>query len=149
MGLSGGVDSSVVGVLAARALGSDQVLGLLMPEKDSSPESVALAQSLAQSFEIPTVLEDISATLAAAGCYRRRDEAIRTVMPEYGEGYLCKIVPADVISRPGYSIYSIVVRTPSGKERHARLPPPRLGRTSASFEPPATDDGRAGSEAAF
>jgi NAD+ synthase len=122
VGLSGGVDSSVVGVLAARALGSDQVLGLLMPEKDSSPDSVELAQSLAHTFEIPTVLEDISGTLAAAGCYRRRDEAIRTVIPEYGEGYLCKIVPADVISRPGYSIYSIVVRTPSGEERQARLP---------------------------
>jgi NAD+ synthase len=122
VGLSGGIDSSVVGVLAARALGADQVLGLLMPEKDSSPDSVELAQALAQSFEIPTVIEDISCTLTAAGCYRRRDEAIRSVFPEYGDGYLHKIVPAEVISRPGYSIYSIVVRTPSGEERQERLP---------------------------
>ena len=122
VGLSGGVDSSVVGALAARALGPDRVLGLLMPETDSSPDSVELAQALAQSFEIPAVVEDISSTLAGAGCYRRRDEAIRSVIPEYGDGYLCKIVPADVISRPGYSIYSIVVRTPSGEEHQARLP---------------------------
>ena len=121
VGLSGGIDSSVTGVLAARAVGADQVLGLLMPEKDSSPDSIELAQLLGQAFAIPTVVEDISGTLAAAGCYRRRDEAIRSVCPEYGEGYLCKIVPADVIGRAGYSIYSIVIRTPSGEERTERL----------------------------
>jgi len=122
LGLSGGVDSSVVGALAARALGSDRVLGLMMPETDSSPDSTELAHALARSFEIATVVEDISATLAAAGCYRRRDEAIRSVVPAYGDGCLCKIVLPDVISRPGYPVYSIVVRTPSGEEWRMRLP---------------------------
>ena len=122
VGLSGGVDSSVVGVLAARALGQERVLGLLMPEADSSPDSARLAQTLAIAFKIPTVVEDISSVLTAAGCYRRRDDAIRTVIPEYGDGWRFKIVLADVINRPSYSIYSIVALTPSGEERRTRLP---------------------------
>lgn len=122
VGLSGGIDSSVVGALAARALGPDRVLGLLMPDADSSPDSVRLAQTLAAAFDIRRAVEDISGILIAAGCYRRRDDAIRTVIPEYGDGYRCKIVLPDVIRRSGYPVYSIVVATPSGKERRARLP---------------------------
>lgn len=122
LGLSGGVDSSVVGALAVRALGPDRVLGLMMPEADSSGDSERLATTLAGQFGMRTVREDISETLAAAGCYRRRDEAIRTVVPEYGEGWRCKIVLPDQIRQPGYAVFSIVVCSPSGEQRRVRLP---------------------------
>ena len=122
VGLSGGIDSSVVAALAAIALGADHVVGLLMPEADSSGDSLALACALASAFGIKTVVEDISGTLAAAGCYRRRDEAIRLAVPEYGDGWRCKIVLPDQITQPGYAIYSIVVRSPAGVGRRVRLP---------------------------
>jgi NAD+ synthase len=98
-------------------------VGLLMPEADSSPDSVRLAQALATACGIKSIVEDISGILTAAGCYRRRDEAIRSVLPEYGDGYRCKIVIGDVISRPGYPVYSIVTRSPSGEERRTRVTP--------------------------
>ena len=122
VGLSGGIDSSVVGALAARALGADRVLGLMMPESDSSGDSVMLATTIAGAFGIRTIREDISDTLRAAGCYRRRDEAIRGVVPEYAEGWRCKIVLPDQITQPGYAIFSIVVQSPSGEQRRVRLP---------------------------
>jgi NAD+ synthase len=122
VGLSGGIDSSVVGALAARALEPDRVLGLMMPETDSSGDSETLATTLAQTFGIRTVREDISGTLTAAGCYRRRDEAIRAVVPEYADGWRCKIVLPDQITQPGYAIFSIVVCSPSGEQRKVRLP---------------------------
>ena len=122
VGLSGGIDSSVVGALAARALGAERVLGLLMPEADSSSDSERLAMTLARTFGIATVREDITDTLAAAGCYRRRDEAIRSVVPEYGDGWRCKIVLPDHIRQPGYAVFSIVVCSPSGEDRRIRLP---------------------------
>jgi NAD+ synthase len=122
VGLSGGVDSSVVGALASKALGPGRVIGLMMPETDSSSESLPLARALAKAFGIETVVEDIGGILAAAGCYQRRDEAIRKAIPEYGEGYQCKIVLPDQITQPGYAIYSIVVRSPSGEEQRVRLP---------------------------
>ena len=120
--LSGGIDSSVVGALAARALWAEHVLGLLLPEADSSPESLRLGRALATAFNIKTAVEDITGTLAAAGCYERRDAAIRSVVPEYGVGYRCKIVLPDTITQAGYPLYRIVVRAPSGEERRVRLP---------------------------
>jgi NAD+ synthase len=122
VGLSGGIDSSVVGALAARALEPDRILGVMMPETDSSGDSERLATTLAQTFGIRTVREDISGTLTAAGCYRRRDEAIRAVVPEYADGWRCKIVLPDQIKQPGYAIFSVVVGSPSGEQRRVRLP---------------------------
>jgi NAD+ synthase len=122
IGLSGGIDSSVVAALAARAVGPERVIGLMMPEAESSGESLALAQRLAQELGIKAAVEDITTSLAAAGCYRRRDEAVRTVIPEYGDGWRCKIVLPDLVSRAGYALYLIVVRSPAGVERRVRLP---------------------------
>jgi NAD+ synthase len=122
VGLSGGVDSSVVAALAAHAIGPDRVLALVMPETDSAAESQTLALDLARQLGIRAVVEDISAILSAAGCYRRRDEAIRSVIPEYGDGYRCKIVLPDLIATASYSVYHVVVRSPDGLERRVRLP---------------------------
>ncbi|HEY5275598.1 MAG TPA: hypothetical protein VIK38_03525, partial [Coriobacteriia bacterium] len=74
VGISGGIDSSVVATLCARALGSDRVIGLLMPERDSSGDALRLGRMLAQQLGIQCVVEDISGTLAALGCYDRQNE---------------------------------------------------------------------------
>jgi len=50
LGLSGGIDSAVVAVLAARALGPDNVRLILMPSQFSSDHSVQDAQELAQNL---------------------------------------------------------------------------------------------------
>jgi NAD+ synthase len=122
VGISGGIDSSVVAALAARALGADKVIGLMMPETDSSPDSTRLARTLADSLRIRSFVEDVSAMLVAAGCYRRRDEAIQSVIPEYGAGSVCKIVLPDLVTSDAYALYSVVVRLPSGEEKRVRLP---------------------------
>ena len=121
LGLSGGIDSSVVAALAVRGLGKERVLGLFMPEADSADESEVLGRRLATSLGIRTVREDIRPILEAAGCYRRRDEAIRNVIPAYGPGYKSKIVLPDVLSREGYAVFSAVVQSPAGEQTRARL----------------------------
>ncbi len=118
--ISGGVDSSVVAALCVRALGSERVFGLFLPEKDCSPDSLRLGRLLAGSLGIRTCAEDITPVLEAAGCYRHRDEAIRTVIPEYGEGYQCKIVLPQT-SDATYPVYSVVVQSPAGMVTKARL----------------------------
>src|SRR3984893_5708939 len=119
--LSGGIDSSVVAALCLKALGTARVLGLMLPEADSSPDSLRLANLLAQSLGIRTHLEDIAGILAAAGCYQRRDEAIRKVIPQYTEGYQCKIVLPDQVNESAYPIFSVVVQSPQGERTKARL----------------------------
>jgi len=122
IGLSGGIDSSVCAGLAVRALGADRVFGIMMPEQDSDPESLELGREVAERFGISSVVEDIAATLEGAGCYRRRDEAFRSVFPDYGEGCRAKIVLPSLFGESVYRVYSAVMETPDGQQHKARLP---------------------------
>ncbi|MDQ3138360.1 MAG: NAD+ synthase [Gemmatimonadota bacterium] len=60
IGLSGGVDSSLVAYLAADALGADNVIGIRMPYRTSSPESLAHAQLVGDALSIRMMTVDIS-----------------------------------------------------------------------------------------
>jgi NAD+ synthase len=121
VGVSGGVDSSVVAALCARALGPERVLALFMPEEESSPESLTLGRQLADALRIRPELADITSILDAAGCYRCRNDAIRMVVPEYGPGYKCKITLPDQLAHDQYPIFSVIVQSPSGETRKVRL----------------------------
>src|ERR1017187_1539384 len=121
VGLSGGIDSSTVAALSVRALGPERVLGLLMQERDSSAATLPLSQQLARHLGIKTVHEDITGILEAVGCYRRRDEAIRLVVPEYGPGWKSKIVLPNVFDEDQFRLFSIVVQSPAGRQTEARL----------------------------
>jgi len=122
LGLSGGIDSSVAAALCVRALGAERVLGLLMPERDSSPDSLELGHMLAEHLGIRAILEDVSEVLEAAGCYRRRDEAIRSVFGEYTPGCKSKIVLSSLFEGSPYRVFSVVVELPDGRLDRRRLP---------------------------
>ncbi|MEX0726118.1 MAG: NAD(+) synthase, partial [Planctomycetaceae bacterium] len=122
LGLSGGIDSSVCAALCVRALGADKVFGIMMPEHDSADDSLSLAENLAEHLGVETTIENISPLLEGAGCYRRRDEAIRQVVPEYGPGYKSKIVLPNLLTEGGYRLFSVVVQTPDGTLIKKRLP---------------------------
>jgi NAD+ synthase len=121
VGLSGGIDSSVVAALCVRALGKDRVLGLHMHERESSDETRRLSKLIADSLGIDTCDEDITPLLESAGCYRRRDEAIRTVIHDYQPHWKSKIVLPSVTDSDMLRVFSVVVHDPSGREHTARL----------------------------
>jgi len=122
VGLSGGIDSSVVVTLCARALGPDRVVGLLMPERDSSSEASILGRLLGAHLGITTIVEDIAPVLAGAGCYRRQDEAIRSVFPEYGDGYRCKITLPSILEGNRLNLSELTIESPGGERKTARMP---------------------------
>lgn len=119
--ISGGVDSSVVVALAVLACGKEKVLGLQMPERHSSSETLSLSQVIAKHLEIETVHEDISGILEAVGCYRRQEDAIRLALPQYGPGWKSKLVLPSVIESDQYRLFSIVAESASGERAEARL----------------------------
>jgi NAD+ synthase len=119
--MSGGIDSSVCAALAERAVGPGKVLGLLLPERESSDRSRDLATELARHLGIEAVVEDISETLAAIGCYRWRDQAIRSVFPDYGPGWASKVVISGGLSG-GFNFFKLVVRAPDGRTLENVLP---------------------------
>jgi len=123
VGLSGGIDSSVVTCLCARALGPDRVQVLLMPERASSPESEQLGRMLASSLGVPTLVEDIAPVLEAAGCYRRQVEAIRMVFPDYGEHDRHKITLPSILDNDRLNVSELTVESPGGERRTSRMSP--------------------------
>jgi NAD+ synthase len=123
VGMSGGVDSSVCAALAVDAVGSKHVLGLFMPERESDPESLTLAREMADHLGIDAVTEDIAPVLDGLGCYRRRNEAIRRVIPEFEDSWGCKLVlPADRLAADRLNVTYLVVQPPNGEARRVRLP---------------------------
>ncbi len=63
LGLSGGIDSAVVLVLAARALGPENVLGVLMPSRYSSQHSITDARQLAENLGAPYEIHSIESAV--------------------------------------------------------------------------------------
>lgn len=125
IGISGGVDSSVVLALSVRAFGAGRVAALIMPEKDSESESEILARSVAAQYGVEPILEVITPVLEGFGCYPRRDEAIRRVFPEYdaAHGYRAKIVlPQNLLDEDTLNVFSLTIVTPQGEEKTQRLP---------------------------
>ncbi len=123
VGVSGGIDSSTTAALAVRALGPARVFGLLMPERDSRGESTRLGRLVCEHLGIAHTVEDIQPPLAAIGCYRRYDDAVRRVFPAYGEGWKSKIVlPADLLDSDRMNVFRVVVEDPDGERHEARLP---------------------------
>jgi NAD+ synthase len=121
--MSGGIDSSVCAALAVRAVGPKRVFGLFMPERDSDPLSLSLAKQLADQLGISYEKHDIAPILEAAGCYQRRDDAIRRVVPEYGDGWASKIVlPGDRLDTDRLNVYYLAVKPPEGEITQVRLP---------------------------
>jgi NAD+ synthase len=120
--LSGGVDSSVCAALAVRAFGASKVYGLMLPERDSSPNSLTRAKLVAEQFGIDYSVVDIAPALEALGCYRWRDEAMRAVFPDYADNWKSKIAIAG--GREGaFNYFKLVVQDPNGEMHEKRLPP--------------------------
>lgn len=126
VGISGGVDSSVVLALCVRAFGPKRVAAIMMPEKESDPDSESLACHVAAHYGIEPVLEDITPALEGFGCYRRRDEAIWRIFPEYdpAAGYKAKIIlPNNLLDEDTLNVFHLMIITPDGEEKSSRLPP--------------------------
>lgn len=125
VGISGGIDSSVSLALTVKAIGPDKVTGIMLPEKDSSDDSKRLALQLAAQLGVKTIEENISAALNGIGCYKRRDEAVTAVFPEYNpEEYTMKIgVNPLGISQNLPPVFSVSIIDKKGSVKNKILPP--------------------------
>jgi len=118
--LSGGVDSSVSAALCVKAIGTKKVFGLLLPERDSSSESLILGEKLAKQLGIEYQIQDIAPTLDAIGCYNWRDVAIRRIFPDYNSTWKNKIVISGGLDGK-INHFLLVVQTPDGEIREERM----------------------------
>jgi NAD+ synthase len=130
--LSGGIDSSCVAALAARALGPERVLALLLPERDSSAEATRLGLAQCRALGIRHEVQDLAPVLEAAGCYRLREEALRSVLPAFRPEMAWKLcMHADRLNSDALNLPYVVVRTGEGDLR-LRLTPDAYARIVAA-----------------
>jgi NAD+ synthase len=125
LGVSGGIDSSVCVVLAARALGSTRVHAILMPERESSAASLELGRAACAIAGVQPTVEDITAPLVALGCYQRRERAIRSVFPDFRDGDRFKIaIAGDLADSDRVSHFRAVATLAArgGAQVSARIP---------------------------
>ncbi|MCL2172224.1 MAG: NAD+ synthase [Nitrososphaerota archaeon] len=76
LGLSGGIDSATTAALCSKALGSQNVLALVLPEGETrNQKDINDAETIAKQFNIETQIIDMSQTL----------ESIYTTIPIYDQ----------------------------------------------------------------
>lgn len=134
IGISGGIDSSVSMALIAKALGTENVLAIMLPEHDSSGDSALFARILADKFGVKAITEDITGALEGFGCYQRRDEAVKAVLPEYdATNYKMKIgIRSSGLYTNLPPLFSVTIIDSKGNEQSKRVPAPELRQIEAA-----------------
>jgi NAD+ synthase len=98
IGISGGIDSALTTALSVKALGKENVFGLMIPEKESSKESTEFAKLLINQLGIKSEEIDITQKLDAFMVYETRENIIKKKFPEYNNE--CKyrvVVPNKIV----------------------------------------------------
>jgi NAD+ synthase len=134
IGISGGIDSSVSMALVAKALGTENVLSIMLPEHDSSGDSALFAQKLADKFGVKAITENITGALKGFGCYVRRDEAVKEVFPVYDpENYKMKIgIRSSGLYTNLPPLFSVTIIDKNGNEQTKRVPAQQLRQIEAA-----------------
>ena len=133
IGISGGIDSSVSAALAVKAFDKERVMALEMPERHSATETRRLSRMVSDHLGLSPIYEDISSILESVGFYTRYDDAVRSLIPEYGAGWKSKIIASNVLVSRGFTFFSIVAQAPDGTTTTMRLPiKPYLAIVAAS-----------------
>jgi NAD+ synthase len=123
VGVSGGVDSAVCVTLATRALGPERVFGILMPGKNTTPANTELGKKICEGLGIKFAMQPIYPAIEALGGYKRRDDAIRKMYPEYKPGDKYKIAIADdVLGSNRINFFNLILQGSDGKLQKKRMP---------------------------
>lgn len=122
VGLSGGVDSAVVGELCVRALGKERVLGLLLPEKESNPLSLEYGKKQAEKMGINYLQVDITPFLERLGLYQERNSVIRDIFPEFDDTFRFQVtLPQDLLERDRINYHILTIEDRDGNRKSRRL----------------------------
>jgi NAD+ synthase len=115
---SGGLDSSTVLLLCARAVGITNVHALLLPERQGNPDAARFARLVTRNFNIHTIERDISPVLTRLGVYHfiisylplrcMQDWVTRTYLEKTKNNPFLKIIQgtASPIERRGFAKYN-------------------------------------------
>ena len=122
VGISGGIDSAVVAALACNAIGKENVLGIILPEKESNPDSQELAQKLCKTLDIQYLIDDITPILDSALVYKIREEIVQKLFPSFNN--LCKyrLIFTENFDNDGLSIPYLEIQDSENQTHKIKIP---------------------------
>jgi NAD+ synthase len=122
VGLSGGIDSALIGELSVKALGKERVLGVFVPEKESNQMSLVYGQKQAAKLGIETVKVDITEYLQSFGVYQKRNSVIKRIIPEFEDSFKFHVtLPQNLLEKDRLNFHSIIVEDKKGNRITRRL----------------------------
>jgi len=122
IGISGGIDSALIAALSTKAIGAENVLGLLLPEKESNPVSTQYAETLLAQLRIPKEIVEITSILENFDVYRTRENIIKKQFPEFDNSWKFRLVmPQNLLEKDRYNISTLEVQDPQGNRHSRRL----------------------------
>jgi len=92
IGLSGGIDSAITAALCTKSIGSEKILGLILPEKESDENSKNLALQIAEKYNIDTKTIDITNILESFGVYENKEKIVKQKFPNYNQKCKYRVV---------------------------------------------------------
>ena len=104
IGISGGIDSAVAAALTSNAIGKENILGLILPEKESNPKSQELAKKLCEKLNIKYIVDDITPILDSALVYKIREEIVQKFFPDFNNSCKYRLIFTENFDNAGLSI---------------------------------------------
>jgi NAD+ synthase len=122
VGISGGIDSAVVAELAVEAVGKENVLALILPEKESNPISAQYAKKMIDKLGIEYRTVELTSVVANYDAYRNRDNVIKSIFSEYNESYKFNIhLPQNILDVDRFNFYTLRIDDGKGNQKEKRL----------------------------
>ena len=104
VGISGGIDSAISAKLCCNAVGKENVLGIILPEKESNPQSQEFAKKYCEKLGIKYEIEDITSILDSSEIYQTREKIVKKYFPDYNQSCKYRIVFSENFDSDGLSI---------------------------------------------
>ena len=121
IGISGGIDSAVAAKLCCDAIGKENVLGIILPEKESNPQSQEFATKYCEKLGIKYEIEDITSILDSSKIYQTREKIVEKYFPVYNQSCEYRLVFSENFDNDGLSIPYLEVNDESKQIHKIKL----------------------------
>jgi len=121
IGISGGIDSAVTAKLCCDAIGKENVLGIILPEKESNPQSQEFATKYCEKLGIKYEIEDVTSILDSSKIYQTREKIVEKYFPDYNQSCEYRLVFSENFDNDGLSIPYLEVNDESKQIHKIKL----------------------------
>ena len=123
IGISGGIDSALAVKLCCGAVGKENVLGIILPEKESNLQSQDFAKKYCEKLSIKYEIEDLTSILDSSEIYQTREKIVEKYFPDYNQSCKYRLVFSENFNNDGLSIPYLEVNDENKQIHKIKLSP--------------------------